>query len=238
MQVAPIDALERFVGADVFTWIDKEGTSAVSRFLSDQNQVEVVISNTKELLKLGISYLSDNIAPEKDEPKGFSGIRRDRDKRWKEIVGSISSIFINNLRLQPSETIDKFIVESFLPSVDKSMSPLLSNLLADPEQVGTTTRQIKDVIKVTTQNMALNQASSSKNSLQLADELNKQVDIYGRWTSNLIQAWNEFIADVNTTVKIESLSVRSFSLLLSEYCLYIPVRSSFILRVLLTLKLI
>ena len=215
LQVAPIDALERFVETDVFTWVDKEGTFIVSRFLSNPNQVEIVNSNVKELLKLGITYLSDTLLSEKNEPKNVMELRRDRDKRWKEIVGSTSNIFIENLKLQPSEAVDKFIVESFLPSVDKSMSPLLSNLLANPEQVDAATRQIKEVIKVTTQNLVSSKSSNTQNPLEvgttkITDELNRQVDKYGEWTSSLIQDWNEFIADVNMTVKIESISVRFF----------------------------
>ena len=43
------------------------------------------------------------------------------------------------------------------------------------------------------------------------EELSKQVDFYGEWTSKFIQNWNEFVIDMNTAVKIEKLSVRFFS---------------------------
>ena len=91
------DALERFIGSDALTWIDKEGTSLLSRILTNQSQVEVVVESAKELTQLGISYLSDTMTSKKSESSNVLELRRKRDERWKLIVGNVSNIFIDNL---------------------------------------------------------------------------------------------------------------------------------------------
>lgn len=211
LQGVPIDAFERFVGTDVLPWIDRVGTPLASRLLSNSSQVERVIENAKELTILGLSYLSNKNSSERDGGIDSFQLRKERDKKWKMVVGNLSSILLENLRSQPTEAIDKFIVESLLPKVDRSISPILSSLLADPEKVGIATKQIKDAIQITAQSFIVNKYSTDRSPLKagttkITEELSKQVDFYGEWTSKFIQNWNEFVIDMNTAVKIEKLS--------------------------------
>ena len=83
---------------------------------------------------------------------------------------------IEQLNKQPLEVIDKFIVTEILPRVDNQLSPVLSNLIGDPNSVTQITRNIKDLIQVIS---VVITSDTQKKPQTLTDTVMKQVDIVG-----------------------------------------------------------
>ena len=144
LQNTPIGVFEKFVGSEVLPWIDREGVQFINRFISNPSQSQKLVDNAKALVRLGFDvFYQKGDSPQLPSGGGngstrYNGVAKNieaRDIEWNRIVREVSGIILENLRSQPTEAIDKFLVESVLPSVDQQISPILNNLLADPQQV-------------------------------------------------------------------------------------------------------
>ena len=85
---------------------------------------------------------------------------------------------IENLNKQPLEVIDRFIVTEILPRVDNQLSPVLSNLIGDPNSVSLITRNIKDLIQVISVVITAD-SQNERRPATLTDTVMKQVDLVG-----------------------------------------------------------
>ena len=68
------------------------------------------------------------------------------------------------LKELPFETIDKFIVNDILPKIDKELSPYLSKLMGNTEDVTAVTKNIKELIELTTMLMLGYQSNTDNSS--------------------------------------------------------------------------
>lgn len=96
---------------------------------------------------------------------------------------------IENLNKQPLEVIDRFIVTEILPRVDNQLSPVLSNLIGDPNSVSLITRNIKDLIQVISVVITAD-PQYERRPTTLTDTVMKQVDLVGETVEEGAQTWD------------------------------------------------
>lgn len=112
------------------------------------------------------------------------------------------------LQTQPLEFIDKYIVKEFLPKIDRELSPVLSKLITDPQQVKQVTKNIKDIIKVGSKFLLTEQLPTTpieRKTLSLMEQVSEQVDKVGETVEVAITDWNSLISQFNNFFKIDSV---------------------------------
>jgi hypothetical protein len=83
-----------------------------------------------------------------------------------------------NLQTQPIEAIDKYIVTEILPRVQKDISPMLENMVQDPEKVREVTSNIKKVIELGT--LSENLLAMVPSTPKTTSSIIEQVDLVGK----------------------------------------------------------
>lgn len=114
---------------------------------------------------------------------------------------------IENLRTQPLEYIDRFIVGEILPKVDKELSPILSKLTTNPTQVKVITKNVKDLIQLISY-LIFQPSYVSKIQTPLertTSTIMESVDIVGQSVEDAVKEWNRIIEDLGKIVKAESI---------------------------------
>ena len=203
LRVQPMDALDRYITSEILPWVETEGTTLLSRFVTDPVQVKVLVQSSKDIIELILLSFQSNTSPN-------SGIK---SKEWDRVFGSIGSALLKTIQSQPIEAIDRFIINDLLPQIDSQLSPLLSKLIADPAQVNIVVNNVKDLVKLGTNALTVQVDSSGNNLLEpvhkettkFADRILEQVDTMGKTTENAVHEWNRIIGDFGKAVKIESV---------------------------------
>lgn len=117
---------------------------------------------------------------------------------------------IENLQTQPLEVIEKFIVKELLPRVDKELSPVLSKLITDPQQVTQVTQNLKDLIKLgstllLTENNKAPSTPIARTTVNIMEQINEQVDAVGQNIEEAFNYWNKAISSVSRIVKSDNI---------------------------------
>ena len=134
-------------------------------------------------------------------------------REWERVLRSIGSVLLKSIQSQPIEAIDRFLLNDVLPQIDNQLSPLLSNLIADPAQVNVVVKNIKDLVKLGTNAITIKVDTPGNNILEpaqkgtvtLTDRILEQVDNIGKKTEDAVYEWNRIVGDFGKAVKVESV---------------------------------
>ena len=121
--------------------------------MPDTALLGVLVLIASELLRRGVNSNSETLPPLIREFANATIIELDlklemlSSLEWK--IDPFLKAELENLQTQPLEVIDKFIVNSILPSVDKDFAPfLLKYMVGDTKKVKTITQSLKDLIQL------------------------------------------------------------------------------------------
>jgi hypothetical protein len=133
-------------------WAHQVGKKVV-RKVPDTALLGVLVLIASELLRRGINTNSDTLPPVVREFANATIVELDAKlEKLSSLEWRVDGFFkeeLENLQAQPLEVIDKFIVNSILPSVDKDFAPfLLKYMVGDAKRVKTITQSIKDLIQL------------------------------------------------------------------------------------------
>lgn len=135
-------------------WAHQVGKRVV-RKVPDTALLGVLVLIASELLRRGVDSNSDTLPPVIREFANATiaeldaKLERLSSLDWK--IDPFLKAELENLQTQPLEVIDKFIVTSILPSVDKEFAPfLLKYMVGDTKKVKTITQSLKDLIQLST----------------------------------------------------------------------------------------
>ena len=133
-------------------WAHQVGKRVV-RKVPDTALLGVLVLISSELLRRAVNSNSETLPPVIREFANATIIELDAklemlsSLEWK--VDPFLRAELENLQTQPLEVIDKFIVTSILPSVDKDFAPfLLKYMVGDTKKVKTITQSLKDLIQL------------------------------------------------------------------------------------------
>lgn len=204
LRIQPIDAFERYISSEILPWVDIEGSSFLSRFVSDPEQVKALVQSMKDIIKLIL------LSTQNDANTVDTGFQR---REWERVLRSIGSVLLKTIQSQPIEAIDRFLLNDVLPQIDIQLSPLLSNLIADPAQVNVVVKNIKDLVKLGTNAITIKVDNPGNNILEpaqkgtmtLTDRILEQVDNMGKKTEDAVYEWNRIVGDFGKSVKVESV---------------------------------
>ena len=133
-------------------WAHQVGKRVV-RKVPDTALLGVLVLIASELLRRGVNSNSETLPPLIREFANATIIELDlklemlSSLEWK--IDPFLKAELENLQTQPLEVIDKFIVNSILPSVDKDFAPfLLKYMVGDTKKVKTITQSLKDLIQL------------------------------------------------------------------------------------------
>jgi hypothetical protein len=201
LRMQPMGALERYVSSEVLPWVESEGTILLSKFLNDRDQVRVLVQSAQEIIRLLLLSLQKN--PSEGFPR----------QEWDRVVETIGSTLLNTIRSQPIEAIDRFMLNDVLPQIDNQLSPILSNLIADPAQVNVVVNNIKDLVKQGADALKVDnvvggaetRGAMEKRKAKITDRILEQVDSIGRITEEAVNEWNRIVGDFGKSVKINTV---------------------------------
>ena len=154
LDILSIDILESsiVIPKSPVLWAHQVGKRVV-RKVPDTALLGVLVLIASELLRRGVNSNSDTLPPLIREFANATIIELDAklemlsSLEWK--VDPFLRAELENLQTQPLEVIDKFIVTSILPSVDKDFAPfLLKYMVGDTKKVKTITQSLKDLIQL------------------------------------------------------------------------------------------
>ena len=133
-------------------WAHQVGKRVV-RKVPDTALLGVLVLISSELLRRAVNSNSETLPPVIREFAKATILELDTkleilsSLEWK--VDPFLRAELENLQTQPLEVIDKFIVTSILPSVDKDFAPfLLKYMVGDTKKVKTITQSLKDLIQL------------------------------------------------------------------------------------------
>jgi hypothetical protein len=143
---------ESLVQKSPVLWAHQVGRKIV-RKVPDTALLGVLVLIASELLKRGLNSNSDTLPPLVREFANSTIIELDAKlEKLSSLDWKVDPFFkaeLENLQTQPLEVIDKFIVTSILPSVDKDFAPfLLKYMVGDTKRVKTITQSLKDLIQL------------------------------------------------------------------------------------------
>ena len=185
----------------------------VVRQLPDAALLGVLVLIASELLQRGVSQNKfSSLPPVLLEIANTTVLELDAKLEYLSSVRWDVDPFIQSeleiLQTQPLEFIDKYIVKEFLPKIDKELSPVLSKLITDPQQVKQVTKSIKDLIKVGSNFLLAEQVPTTtieRKTFSFMEQVSEQVDKVGETVEEAITDWNSLISEFNNFFKIDSV---------------------------------
>lgn len=156
--LAPLDMLSEILEVEIVSqkspvlWAHQVVKRTVKK-APDKALLGVLVLIASELLRRGVNSDKYVLPPLLREIANNTSIELDMklemlsSLNWK--VDPFLKGEYENLQSQPLEVLDKFIVTSILPSVDKDLAPfLLKSMVGDTAQVKVMVQSLKEVIKI------------------------------------------------------------------------------------------
>lgn len=229
-ELAPLDVLSEILEVEVVSrkspvlWAHQVVKKTVKK-APDKALLGVLVLIASELLRRGVNSDKYVLPPLLREIANNTSIELDAKLEMLSSLDWKADPFLKgeyeNLQSQPLEVLDKFIVTSILPSVDKDLAPfLLKSMVGDTAQVKIMVQSLKEVIKIS---MLVLEKTATGNIQTVAPLLTVAPSLLDQTTLTINRTTSTIISQVDFVGQgIEEGNTMILSARIFSHKLYVP----------------